>query len=45
MDERTWRSRCDMSPRLRGDGAGYDIFSFDTTGAPKYIEVKTTTGP
>lgn len=26
------------------DGLGYDIFSFDRDGNPKYIEVKTTTG-
>lgn len=25
-----------------GDGAGFDIMSFDVTGKPKYIEVKTT---
>jgi hypothetical protein len=30
---------------VEGNGAGYDIFSFDTSGEPKYIEVKTTTGP
>lgn len=27
-----------------GDGAGYDILSFDEHGNPKYIEVKTTLG-
>lgn len=27
-----------------GDGAGYDILSFDENGNPKYIEVKTTLG-
>jgi hypothetical protein len=27
-----------------GDGAGYDILSFNTDGTEKYIEVKTTTG-
>lgn len=26
-----------------GDGAGYDILSFESNGNPKYIEVKTTT--
>jgi hypothetical protein len=26
----------------RGDGAGYDIASFETDGSPRYIEVKTT---
>ena len=29
---------------LEGDGAGYDIESFEPGGARKYIEVKTTTG-
>lgn len=28
-----------------GDGAGYDILSYDENGFEKYIEVKTTTGP
>lgn len=28
-----------------GDGAGYDILSYDEIGKPKFIEVKTTTGP
>ncbi|MDE5411774.1 DUF3883 domain-containing protein [Alkalihalobacterium chitinilyticum] len=28
-----------------GDGAGYDILSYDENGKPKFIEVKTTTGP
>ncbi|QOY35028.1 DUF3883 domain-containing protein [Anaerobacillus isosaccharinicus] len=29
----------------QGDGAGYDILSYDLSGKPRYIEVKTTTGP
>jgi hypothetical protein len=29
---------------IRGDGAGYDILSYDTTDKPRYIEVKTTNG-
>jgi hypothetical protein len=29
--------------RIEGDGAGYDILSYTTTGDIKYIEVKTTT--
>lgn len=29
---------------IEGDGAGYDILSFDLSGSKKYIEVKTTTG-
>lgn len=28
-----------------GDGAGYDILSFDLSGAERLIEVKTTNGP
>lgn len=27
-----------------GDGAGYDILSYDATGKPRFLEVKTTTG-
>jgi hypothetical protein len=33
-----------VSERL-GDGAGYDILSYDGPSAPRYIEVKTTNGP
>lgn len=29
---------------VEGDGAGYDILSFDPSGAERLIEVKTTTG-
>lgn len=32
-----------VSDRL-GDGAGYDILSYDAPGSPRYIEVKTTNG-
>lgn len=32
-----------VSDRL-GDGAGYDILSYDTNDRPRYIEVKTTNG-
>jgi hypothetical protein len=32
-----------VSDRL-GDGAGYDILSYDTADQPRYIEVKTTNG-
>ncbi len=32
-----------VSDRL-GDGAGYDILSYDATDKPRYIEVKTTNG-
>lgn len=30
--------------RLQGDGLGYDIFSMNDHGSPRYIEVKTTSG-
>lgn len=33
-----------VSDRL-GDGAGYDILSYDSASQPRYIEVKTTNGP
>jgi hypothetical protein len=33
-----------VSDRL-GDGAGYDILSYDSADQPRYIEVKTTNGP
>jgi hypothetical protein len=42
--------RTDLAERIRwvshldGDGAGYDIHSFDTDGSNRLIEVKTTNG-
>jgi len=30
--------------RLQGDGLGYDIYSINDDGSPRYIEVKTTSG-
>ncbi|BCH34340.1 hypothetical protein MesoLjLc_62700 [Mesorhizobium sp. L-8-10] len=42
--------RTDLAERIRwvshvyGDGAGYDILSFDTDGRDRLIEVKTTNG-
>ncbi|TSJ63103.1 DUF3883 domain-containing protein [Starkeya sp. 3C] len=42
--------RTDLAERIRwvshvdGDGAGYDILSFDTNGSDRLIEVKTTNG-
>ena len=44
------RDRTDLASRVRwvadedGDGAGYDILSFDTAGRERLIEVKTTNG-
>lgn len=36
--------KVEHSSKKQGDGLGYDILSFDESGSPKYIEVKTTTG-
>jgi Domain of unknown function (DUF3883) len=42
--------RCDLADKVRwtaiedGDGAGYDIFSFEPDGRERLIEVKTTNG-
>lgn len=46
----TAAGRDDLAARVRwvsdqdGDGAGYDIASFETDGRPRLIEVKTTNG-
>lgn len=43
--------RDDLSAKVRwvakedGDGAGYDILSYARSGAPRWLEVKTTNGP
>ena len=37
--------RLDWIADRLGDGAGYDILSYDGPGEPRYIEVKTTNGP
>lgn len=43
--------RPDLAKKIRwvsqedGDGAGYDILSFDQTGKEQFLEVKTTVGP
>jgi hypothetical protein len=51
--ERHWlieADRADLAERIRwvaaedGDGAGYDIMSFNTAGRERLIEVKTTNG-
>jgi hypothetical protein len=31
--------------KVEGDGSGFDILSFFPDGRPKFVEVKTTTGP
>jgi hypothetical protein len=51
-DQATLRAaeRTDLADRIRcvsrldGDGAGYDILSFDIEGSSRLIEVKTTNG-
>jgi hypothetical protein len=35
-------SRIEHTSRVRGDGAGYDILSYEENGAERLIEVKTT---
>jgi hypothetical protein len=46
----TAADRSDLARRVRwiaaeeGDGAGYDVFSFDATGRERLLEVKTTNG-
>lgn len=35
----------EWTSEVRGDGAGYDIRSFDPSGRERLIEVKTTNGP
>lgn len=37
--------RVEWTSEIRGDGAGYDIRSFDFDGTERLIEVKTTNGP
>lgn len=43
--------RSDLAKKVRwvsqedGDGAGYDILSFDEKGKERFLEVKTTVGP
>lgn len=38
-------ARVEWTAKIRGDGLGYDIRSFDDAGREKFIEVKTTNGP
>jgi hypothetical protein len=37
--------KIEWASQVHGDGAGYDIASFEFDGRPKLIEVKTTNGP
>lgn len=37
--------RVEWTSEVRGDGAGYDIRSFELDGSERLIEVKTTNGP
>lgn len=47
----TSQGRADLARRVRwvaaedGDGAGYDVMSFDPKGRERLLEVKTTNGP
>jgi hypothetical protein len=34
--------RIEHVARIQGDGAGFDVLSFETNGTDRYIEVKTT---
>jgi hypothetical protein len=42
MGAKKFADRIDHVSRTQGDGAGYDILSFDGDGRERYIEVKTT---
>lgn len=35
--------KIEWTSEVKGDGTGYDILSFEESGEPRYIEVKTTT--
>lgn len=37
--------KVEWTSEVRGDGAGYDILSFEPDGSERLIEVKTTNGP
>lgn len=43
-DKKDLANKIEHTSLVKGDGLGYDILSFDTSGNEKYIEVKTTTG-
>jgi hypothetical protein len=41
----SFKDKVIWASRDNGDGLGYDVLSYELSGEPKYIEVKTTTGP
>ncbi|MDF1721843.1 MAG: DUF3883 domain-containing protein [Minwuia sp.] len=44
MDRQDLARKVEWTSQERGDGAGYDIRSFDAQGQERLLEVKTTTG-
>lgn len=42
LNERKLADRIEHTSKIRGDGAGFDILSFDKGGRERFIEVKTT---
>jgi|SRR4051794_39686606 hypothetical protein len=44
-DRTDFARKVEWISEVRGDGAGYDIRSFDLDGTERLIEVKTTNGP
>lgn len=44
-DQADLARKVEWTSEVRGDGAGYDIRSFDLDGSERLIEVKTTNGP
>jgi hypothetical protein len=45
VDRLDLAKKVEWTSEVRGDGAGYDIRSFDLDGSERLIEVKTTNGP
>ncbi len=43
-DKKKLAEKVEHVAKIKGDGLGYDILSFELDGNPKYIEVKTTKG-
>jgi hypothetical protein len=42
LDKEALAGRIEHVSRLRGDGEGFDVLSYEVSGAPRLIEVKTT---